>query len=128
MKRRLKSQNFIVVPKIVSEIVPWNCPEFVTEIVQNIYEKLVHKFIHKFSPNNVADIVPEFWPTLFQTRYMLEMSSSWNFPAEPCWGTSIFELKPSWQYGQYVCQKIANFYSYLWSTIKFPNYQPVLLL
>ena len=28
------------------------------------------------------------------------MISSWNFPAraEPSWGISIFELKPSWQY------------------------------
>ena len=39
------------------------------------------------------------------------MSSSWNFPAraspsyegsEPSWGTLIFELKPSWQFRQYV--------------------------
>ena len=113
-----KEQNYVVVPKIVSEIVPknvpWNCPKFVTKIVQHIYEKLVHKFIHKFSPNYVTDIVPEFLPTFFQPRYMLDMSSSWNFPAraKPRWVTSIFKLKPSWQYGQYVCQKIANFYSY----------------
>ena len=50
----------------------------------------------------------------------LVMSSSWNFPARASpssegselsraeLGTSIFELKPSWQYWQYVCQKIAN--------------------
>ena len=46
--------------------------------------------------------------------YRLEMSSSWNFlaQAEPSWGTSIFELKLSWQYGNYVSQRIANFYSY----------------
>ena len=39
--------------------------------------------------------------------YLLEMSSSWNFPAraspsyessEPSWGISISELKPSWIY------------------------------
>ena len=38
---------------------------------------------------------------------LVVMSSSWNFPAraEPSWSTSIFELKPSWQYA---CQKIAN--------------------
>ena len=66
--------------------------------------------------------------------YLLEMISSWNFlaRAEPrrvwaelSWGTSIFELKPSWQYQQnmYVCQKIANFY--LRTTIKSPNFRPV---
>ena len=49
-----------------------------------------------------------------------EMSSSWNFPAqaspscevsgssEPELGTSIFELKLSWQHWQYAFQKIAN--------------------
>ena len=53
----------------------------------------------------------------------------WSKPSyegsEPSWGTSIFELKPSWQYWQNVLQKIANFYSYLGTTIKFPNFRPV---
>ena len=42
---------------------------------------------------------------------LVVMSSSWNFPAraEPSWSTSIFELKPSWHYWQYVRPKIANF-------------------
>ena len=42
-----------------------------------------------------------------QVAVVLEMSSSWNFlaRASPSWGTSIFELKPSWQYWQYVCKK-----------------------
>ena len=50
-------------------------------------------------------------------EFELEFSGSsqaklWRFraepsQAEPSWGTSIFELKPSWQYRQYVCQKIA---------------------
>ena len=48
-----------------------------------------------------------------------------RFRAKPSWGTSIFELKPSWQYQQYERQKIANFYSYLRTTIKFPNFRPV---
>ena len=48
------------------------------------------------------------------------MSSSWNFPvwAEPnyevsewSWDTLIFELKPSWQFRQHICQKITIFFT-----------------
>ena len=51
-------------------------------------------------------------------EFKLENSSPswaelWRFWVESSWGTSIFELKPSWQYQQYVCKKLANFYSYL---------------
>ena len=46
--------------------------------------------------------------------FELEFSGSseselWRFRAEPSWGTFIFELKPSWQFWQYVCQKNCNF-------------------
>ena len=45
-------------------------------------------------------------------EFELEFSGSskpelWRFQAEPSWGKLIFELKPSWQFWQYVCQKIA---------------------
>ena len=68
--------------------------------------------------------------------YLLEMSSSWNFPAraspsyegsEPSWGTSIFELKPSWQYWQYVCQKIANSSQFCFCTMILINFMPIYL-
>ena len=68
------------------------------------------------------EIRPLKW-VLSSDEFELEFSSSsraelWRFWAEPSWGTSIFELKPSWQYWQYVCQKIAffiffeNFYNF----------------
>jgi hypothetical protein len=63
--------------------------------------------------------------------YLVEMSSSWNFPAlaspscegsEPSRGTLIFELKQSWQFRQYVCQYEANLSSNSKTAIKFPNF------
>ena len=46
-------------------------------------------------------------------EFELEFSGSsravlWKYQAKPSRGTLIFELKPSWQYRQYVCWKIAN--------------------
>ena len=56
-------------------------------------------------------ILPVGPPAAGSDEFELEFSGSsepelWNFLAEPSWGTLISELKPSWQYWQYVCQRI----------------------
>jgi hypothetical protein len=49
----------------------------------------------------------QIWMLTTRDEFELEFSGSsepelWMFRAEPSWGTLIFELKPSWQFRQYV--------------------------
>ena len=55
--------------------------------------------------------VLDFYPqsVISRNEFELEFSGSsepvlWKFRAEPSWSTLIFELKPRWQFLQYVCQ------------------------
>ena len=63
--------------------------------------------------------------------FELEFSGSseselWRFRAEPSWGTFIFELKPSWQFWQYVCMsKSLNFFKLIFPRILLSDFASI---